>query len=254
MDEAAALLHALESTPPRAPTACAGWTAHELVAHLAAGAAEMADLVELAAAQRSERATRAFAEREAPFAALDDDVLRERLIVEALRLHAAIDALDALDRTEDDATVLFAGRRLTSGELTLHGRSEAALHRFDLAGFDDVSRELLTQRELTAHGLTVLNAMLDGSAESIACRVAAACVRDQRLSFGSPGEPDVVLVVDDTGARFELDDACAPPLVRADAATRLLALWGRRADPELLHWSDAPDAGVLAAVLFPATA
>src|SRR5262249_2219726 len=46
MDEATAFLDALDRTPPDAPTACADWTAHELVAHLAAGAAEMADLTE----------------------------------------------------------------------------------------------------------------------------------------------------------------------------------------------------------------
>ena len=46
MDEATALILTLEQTPTDAPTACSGWTAHELVAHLAAGAAEMADLTE----------------------------------------------------------------------------------------------------------------------------------------------------------------------------------------------------------------
>ena len=223
MDEATALLATLAVTPPRAPTACAGWTAHELVAHLAAGAAEMADLVEGA-----ERATRAFDEREAPYVALDDDELRSRLVTEALRLQAAVQALGT------EATVAFSGRRLTAAELSMHGRSEAALHRWDLAGDDDTSRELLAQPELTAHAVAVLNSMVNGSSEAVARRVAG--LDDVRLAFGSPGCPDVVLVVDDDGPRLELDAPSASPAATADPDTRLLALWGRQSSVGAVRW------------------
>ena len=56
MDEATAFLTAPDRTPPDAPTVCAEWTAHALVAHLAAGAAEMADLTEAAVAGEPARA------------------------------------------------------------------------------------------------------------------------------------------------------------------------------------------------------
>src|SRR5438874_1973944 len=82
MDEATALLLTLADTAPDAPTACVGWAAHELVAHLAAGAAEMAALVEDVAAGRPSRPTQGFAEREAPFRALADEELRARLLAE----------------------------------------------------------------------------------------------------------------------------------------------------------------------------
>lgn len=60
----------------------------------------------------------------------------------------------------------FSGRRMSVGEIQMHGRSEAALHRWNLCEDDEAGDELLGQPELTAHGVTVLNAMLPGSAET----------------------------------------------------------------------------------------
>ena len=228
MDEATALLTTLEVTPALAPTACIGWTAHELVAHLTAGAAEMAELVEAVVTGRAERATRAFAEREAPFVAMADDELRGRLLIEAARL---IEAVSALDPGRD---VAFSGRRVDAAEIALHGRSEAALHRWDLAGDDDVSRELLSQPELTGHALGVLNEMLEGSGEAVSARAAGIGVG--RYAFASPHQPDVVLVVDCQGARLELDSPGPSPVCSANSDVRLLALWGRRSTVEVPRW------------------
>src|SRR5205085_4474731 len=83
----------LKDTPPEAPTACAGWTAHELVAHLTAGAEEMADLVERTLRDAPERPTRGFEEREAPWRAVPDDELRSALLGQGGRLMAALDEL-----------------------------------------------------------------------------------------------------------------------------------------------------------------
>ncbi len=237
MDEATELLTTLEATAPDAATACAGWTAHDLVAHLAAGAAEMADLTEDTVAGRPERPTREFGDREAPFVALDDDALRERLVIEALRLGAAVEALCA---TGPRASVSFAGRRLEPSELSLHGRSEAALHRWDLAGDDAVSVELLSQPELTSHAASVLTSMLDGSPESVAHRADVSGIQAVRTAFASPGQPDVVVVRDTCGARLELADACAEPAAISDPATRLLALWGRRTTIGTIQWTGEP--------------
>jgi Mycothiol maleylpyruvate isomerase N-terminal domain len=44
--EPGALAEVLEQMEPSSPTACAGWTVHDIAAHPAAGAKEMADLVE----------------------------------------------------------------------------------------------------------------------------------------------------------------------------------------------------------------
>jgi hypothetical protein len=248
MDEATAFLTTLDRTAPRAPTACAGWTAHELVAHLTAGAAEMAELTEAVTSGHAERATRDFSAREAPYAALADDDLRARLVVEAIRLSTAIDALDL---GEAPRTVPFAGRRLSAGELVMHGRSEAALHRWDLAGDDDVSAELLAQPELTAHAVEVLNTMLETSPEAVTTRTTAAAITKMRARFAAPPHMDVVLVVDDAGARLELDEPRAPWCASADPAIRLLALWGRRSPTRAVRWSgDDSTAGALATFLW----
>ncbi len=236
MDEATELVTTLMAIPATAPTACAGWTAHELVAHLAAGAAEMAGLTEDAVAGRPARPTRSFRDREAPFVTLPDDALRERLVAEALRLDAAVEALGA---SGPEATVPFSGRSLSAADLSLHGRSEAALHRWDLAGDDAVSVDLLRQPELTVHATSVLSSMVDGSPESVASHAEGAAIGTQRLAFASPGAADVVFVHDELGARLEMADPCTAPVATADPATRLLALWGRRTTIGTIRWHGA---------------
>jgi hypothetical protein len=249
MDEATAFLSTLESSAPDSPTACAGWTAHDIVAHLAAGAAEMADLTEETVCGRAPRPTRDFARREAPFTAMADDELRDRLVIEAIRLGVAIDSL-ASREPGPGSTVVFSGRRLGASALTMHGRSEAALHRWDMAGDDDISQELLAQPELTAHAVDVLNTMIDGSPEAVTARTTSAAITELRANFAAPGHLDVLLVVDGAGARLELDEPRSTACAQADAATRLLALWGRRSPSRTIAWNDHGAARSLAAFLW----
>jgi len=247
MDEATALLETITRTPPHAPTACDGWRCHELVAHLAAGAAEMATHTERALTGAPPLATTDHARREAPFVAMADDELRTRLVSEALRLQAAV---DAVRRT--GAPVHFAGRAMAPDEITLHGRSEAALHRWDLAGDDDTGDDLLSQPELTEHAVTVLNSMVSGSPESTASRVPPmGPVRwPFPLTVASPGRPDVALVFDTTGPRLELAEPCRHPVAVADPAARLLALWGRRSERAVTWTTDGDGAELLARFLW----
>jgi hypothetical protein len=202
---------------------------------MAAGAAEMADLTEGAIRGDPPRATRSFAEREAPYVALDDDALRERLAIEALRLHSAVKCLGTT------GMVTFAGRSLDARDLARHGRSETVLHRFDLAGDDDDGRDLLAQPDLTEHALVVLNTMLPDAPECVARRARVLGEASQRLAFAAPGQPDVVLCVGSDGARLELAEPATTPVASADAATRLLALWGRRSRSPI-RWGDDEEA------------
>jgi hypothetical protein len=245
LDEATAFLLTLEATPADAPTACAGWCAHDLVAHLCAGAAEMAELVEAALAGEPARPTRTFAEREAPFGALPDPELRERLVMEALRLHAATASLAAAQ-----GSVEFSGRRLDASALDLHGRSEAALHRWDLCGDDVIGDALLGQPELLVHGVSVLNAMLEGSAESPAIRGAGLAPGCWILR--TSGQTDVAVVVEREGARIELRAPEGPADVEMDAAGRLLALWGRQRNGGAVTWyAEAGRREALSSFLWP---
>jgi hypothetical protein len=157
--ELEAFLRVLAVTPPDAPTACEGWSAHELVAHLAAGSKEMGRLVNRRLELGPEAdigPTMPFEERESPCRALSDGVLRRMFVREGLAL---TDAIMRLRQAGPGVTVTFTGWDMTAEELIRHGRSELVLHRWDLVGFDEVSRRLLDDAELLAHGRKVLAQM-----------------------------------------------------------------------------------------------
>lgn len=153
--EIAAFRDTLSDVDPAAPTFCVGWTAHDLLAHLVAGGAEMHRLVAAKLAGHPVPATRPFAEREPAYVALPDDALRDRMVRPGL-----VVALDELHDRDPSATVAFTGAELTATQLMTHVRSELALHRWDLIGDDDVGRSLLAQPDLLAHGRSVLGQML----------------------------------------------------------------------------------------------
>jgi uncharacterized protein (TIGR03083 family) len=225
--ESRAFMAALNGVAPDASTACAEWTAHDLVAHLAAGAEEIAELIEDRLANKPPRPTRAFDEREAPFAELPDDQLRQAMVHQSRRKIAATQALSTLG---GDATFEFTGRPFTAVQLETHSRSEAALHRWDLIGDDEVGDELLAQPELTRHAVEVLNT-LPVLNEAPGTRAAAGGLFHTRVVLRSPDQPDVVLIAEADGARFELiadGPADGDAIVATDAVNRLLSIWGRR--------------------------
>ena len=244
LDEVTELVTTLLAAPPEQLTNCGGWTVHDLTAHLAAGAAETADLIEARVAGAPDRATRPLADREAPYRALPATELRNRLLAEAGRLTAAQERLGA-------GSVLFTGRRMTAADFALHGRSECALHRWDIAGRDDAGWSLLGRPDLTEHALTVLTEM-STLAETPHRRVAAAGVpAGTRAVLRSEGADDVLVEV--AGAAVHLTarpPGEGPVALELDAAARLLLLWGRRepSAPMRLGTSDAATHGLLAAL------
>lgn len=247
--ESRAFMAALDEVEPDAATACADWTAHDLVAHLAAGAQEIAELIEDQVASRPPRPTRAFHEREVPFVELADDQLRHALVDQTRRKVAATRALAAQGA---NATFVFTGRSFTAAQMETHSRSEAALHRWDLVGEDAQGDAMLAQPELTRHAVDVLNTM-PVLAEAPGARADVGGLFHTRVVLRSPDQSDVVLIADTNGARFELiagGPADGDAVVATDAVNRFLTLWGRRssrreititADPGL--WS--PVAGTL---------
>lgn len=85
----------LASLPADAPTSCEAWTAHEVVAHLAAGIEECAELIEDVLHDAPVRPTRYFDEREAPYIAMADDDCRAALVKIVERAFAALEGLAA---------------------------------------------------------------------------------------------------------------------------------------------------------------
>jgi uncharacterized protein (TIGR03083 family) len=234
--ELRALADVLGDLEPAAPTACADWTVHDLVAHLAAGAKEVAELVEAYLAGQPARPTRGFDERERPFRACTHP---ELLVALAEQSRRKIAALDVLAGRGDRAAVAFTGTTMTATQFQTHARSEAALHRWDLVGDDSVSDQLLSQPELTRHAVNVLNAMpvLDESA-----RIGRSPA-PRRIVLTSSGQPDVVIETGSAGVRFalvEVEDgggngpAKGDIRLATDVANRLLVLWGRRSSQRQL--------------------
>lgn len=233
MKESESFLAVLLERRPEEPTACPGWRVRDLVAHLAAGAREEADLIEDALAGSRSRPTREFAERESAYRALEYTDLLSALAGEAGRLDAAIDALERAG-----GRVEFTGAVLDAAGFRLHTRSELVLHRWDMAGDDERGRGLLEQPELTRHAVKVLSTM-DGLQESFRLRAARTDTTPDFV-LRSPDQPDVV-VRTGPGAAVRFPPAVDPglPVVRCAASDRLLLLWGRATDRADL--SDVPE-------------
>jgi Mycothiol maleylpyruvate isomerase N-terminal domain len=229
--ESAALMSTLGDVRPDASTACSAWSAHDIVAHLAAGAKEHADLIEHHLSGRPERGTRGFEERELPFRALDHDTLMGRLVDEIGRKQRAYEDLAA----SEDPSIAFTGTRLTEEKSELHSRSEAALHRWDITGDDDTSQKLLSQPDLASHAVWALDNMpvLNESAQALGSR--AATMTLVRVVFRAAGQPDILLTLSQAGSRFQI----IPEKIDADLVLtmrpdhRPLVLWGRK--PAALH-------------------
>ncbi|MHB1784967.1 MAG: maleylpyruvate isomerase N-terminal domain-containing protein [Acidimicrobiales bacterium] len=223
--EAEAFLEALEVTPPDALTGCAEWRAHEVAAHLSAGAVEIALNLEAYGEGRPVPATRGFEEREAPYRAMGNADLRAVLPRSIERVAAA---LDAVLGAEPDAVVPWTGRQMAVATFVTHLRSELAIHRFDLIGDDETGTTLLGQPELTDHAVAVLG-------RALVSRGAGSAPVGFSAVVAAPGASDVVVLVDGDGPRLERRETAADPAVVGDPAARLLFIWGRRpGDPRRL--------------------
>ena len=221
--EAAAFLDALDSIPPGTVSACEGWTAHEITAHLAAGAAEVSRHLDPFLQGEAVPATRSFAEREAPYRAMDDPALRQRLDTEQQQMRSLIDQVLALHL---DAVIPWTGRQMPVAKFAPHMASEFAIHRWDLAG--DVGDDLLDRPGLLEHAIGVLGPLLlrrgadrDPSPQ-----------RDFAVRLRCDGQPDVRVSVKAGDAIITLHDNQGgdEPWMECDPAARLLVIWGRRPD------------------------
>lgn len=223
--EAEAFLDALQGSAPEVVTACDGWTTHEIVAHLVAGAVEITRHLDPYLQGEEVPPTQGFEQREAPYRAMDDPVLRQRLDVEEAKLRSLLDQVLA---REPEAVIPWTGRQMPVAMFVPHMRSEFAIHRWDFAGDGEAGPELLARPELTEHPVTVLGHLLlsrgadddPGRGEDLAVRLRAEGSRDVRLVVEG-GKPRLELAEEDTDE----------PYAELDAAARTLVIWGRRPEP-----------------------
>ena len=239
-----AFLESLDAVPPNAVTACAGWTAHELVAHLTSGVEAIASQVDAHVDGRAVPVFGSFAEREVGFWPVDDAALRRRLADGERRMSAGLESLGAL--VGDGGAVAGVGWGMPIGDIALHLRQEFAVHRWDLVGDDAEGDEILGRPELIDHSVRVLaDSLLARSRDPLAGKPFTARIR-------ATGQPDLLIDLAAASPGLQLiepDDAAVD--VECDPAARLLLLWGRRpADARRVRTTlHAPDLARLTAIL-----
>jgi hypothetical protein len=155
--EAEAFLDSVHRTPSEAVSACDGWTTHEIASHVAGIAVEVVRHLEPYLQGDPVPQTRSFEEREALLQAIEHAALLRRAEAEEHRMRQIVG--DVLER-EPDAVIPWTGRQMAVAKFIPHLRNEHALHRWDLAGDDDVSLDLLASNDLVEHSVGVLGRIL----------------------------------------------------------------------------------------------
>jgi hypothetical protein len=222
--EADAFLATVERTAPEAVSACDGWTTHEIAAHVTGIAVEVIRHLDPYLQGDPVPKTRSFEEREAPLQAMGHPALLAGLESEEERMRGLVAAV--LDR-EPDAVIPWTGRHMAVAKFIPHLRNEHALHRWDIAGDDATSGELLGDMDLVGHSVGELG------------RILLAAGRDHdpepdsefhvRLRAG--GQPDLRVIVENGEATLAwASDEADEPWVELDAGARQLFIWGRRPD------------------------
>jgi hypothetical protein len=223
--EAGAFISTVDQAAPQAVSACDGWTTHEIAAHVTGIAVEVIRHLDPYLQGDPVPETRSFEEREAPLQAMEHRTLLQRLDTEETRMRRVVD--DVLDR-EPDAVIAWTGRRMAVGKFIPHLRNEHALHRWDVAGDDQTSSELLGNIDLVDHSVGELGAILLRAGRQHDPDPDA----DFRVRLRTAGQPDLRVVVDHGQAHLAWagNGADGEPAVEMDAGARQLFIWGRRPD------------------------
>jgi hypothetical protein len=223
-NEAEQFLATIEATDPQAVSACAGWTTHEIAAHVTGIAVEVNRHLEPYLAGDQVPTTRSFEEREAPLQRMDHGELLTRLDAEEQRMRGLVD--DVLGR-EPDAIIPWTGRQMAVAKFIPHLRNEHALHRWDIAGDDDVSRQMLGNIDLVDHSVGELGRILLVAGRSHDPRPDS----DFRVRLRSTDQPDLCVIVENGDATLAwAGDEADEPGIDIDAGARQLFIWGRRPD------------------------
>jgi uncharacterized protein (TIGR03083 family) len=155
--EAEAFLATIDESDPSAISSCDGWTAHEIAAHVTGIAVEVNRHLDPFLEGAPVPKTRSFEEREAPLRAMAHAALLNRLDAEEQRMRSLVAEVLAMN---PESVIPWTGRRMAAAKFIPHLRNEHALHRWDIAGDDELSLALLGQSELTEHSVEVLGQIL----------------------------------------------------------------------------------------------
>jgi hypothetical protein len=222
--EAEAFVATIDAAEPELVSACAGWTTHEIAAHVTGITVEVSRHLEPYLQGEPVPRTRSFEEREAPLQALGHADLLKRLDSEETRMRFLV--AEVLAR-EPGAVIRWTGRHMAVAKFIPHLRNEHALHRWDVAGEDDLSRQLLGREDLVDHSVGELGKILlvagrnrDPDPDS-----------DFGVRLRSEGQRDLrVLVEAGTATLAWADDDADEPSIDIDPVARHIFIWGRRPD------------------------
>jgi Mycothiol maleylpyruvate isomerase N-terminal domain len=213
-----AFAETLSEFEPSALTACSDWTVHDLVVHMVSGADEILRHLKPALDQAPIPATRSFAEREAAWADIADDDLRNQLLTLVSNVNQHLD--DLLIR-EPAHVMPWSGRQMPTSMFRSHLRNEFALHRWDMIGSDDLSIQLLSDPSLTAHTVRALAGPLVARATPMPDGWSARLRSAEQLDV-------VIRATNNSGLAMMLeaqnDEA---PTLDTEPDIRLLLLWNR---------------------------
>jgi mycothiol maleylpyruvate isomerase-like protein len=222
--EADAFLETVGQAAPDAVSACDGWTTHEIAAHVTGIAVEVIRHLEPYLHGDQVPRTRSFEEREAPLQATAHLALLSRLEAEEQRMRRLVD--DVLSR-EPDAVIPWTGRRMAVAKFIPHLRNEHALHRWDIVGDDEISRQLLDDVDLVDHSVGELGRILLAAGR----RHDPDPDSDFHVRLRAEGQPALRVVVENGDAILAwASDDTDEPSVDFDAGARQLFIWGRRPD------------------------
>jgi hypothetical protein len=222
--EADAFLTTIDAAAPEAVSACVGWTTHEIVAHVTGIAVEVSRHLEPYLLGEPVPKTRRFEEREAPLQALGHVDLLRRLDSEEGRMRDLV--AEVLDR-EPDAVIPWTGRHMAVAKFIPHLRNEHALHRWDVAGEDDISRQLLGHDDLVDHSVVELGQILLVAGRKHDPDPGT----DFRVRLRSDGHRDLQVIVEAGIATLSWAEGFADePRIDINTVARHVFIWGRRPD------------------------
>jgi hypothetical protein len=226
--EAEALLITAHRVDPDSVSRCEGWTAHEIVAHVAGIALEVNRHLDPYLQEEPVPETRSFEEREAPLQAMKHEDLLPLLEAEEERMRNLV--TDVLEKNPD-STIRWTGREMGVAKFIPHLRNEHALHRWDLVGDSEDDPLIVGQRDLVEHSVEVLGTILLLAGR----RRDPAPGSDFSVRLCVAGEPDLSVVVGSGQAALVWTDGSEGPRMDMDKVARHLFIWGRKPEgPERL--------------------
>jgi hypothetical protein len=206
--EADQFLASIDHVDPGSVSACDGWTAHDIAAHVTGIAVEVNRHLDPFMQGDPVPKTRSFDERERPLRDMDHADLLRRLDAEERRMRVLVADVLGLNPL---SVIPWTGRHMVVAKFIPHLRNEHALHRWDVVGDDEEGDELLGQV------LLVAGRSRDPAPDN-----------DFEACLHSDGARDLVVRVRGGEAAISWSDSSADERgVWCDPAARLLFIWGR---------------------------